>query len=115
VRAEDAAAALFHYEAALRLLDEGPGSAGDDDIEVLYVLAGLYEQADDWARHAEAVRRLLPRLGYPARLMERLGRIYVRLDRVPDFIPVLEEAWERTRAPLFGQTLAAHYEANGLN
>ncbi len=107
LRAEDVALALTHYQAAYRL-DENDG-------DVLYVLAGLYEEAGDWEGHAETVRRLLPRLGYPARLIERLARAYGRLDRPEAIIPILEEAWETTRTPMFGLTLAAHYESVGRN
>lgn len=107
LRAEDIPAALTHYRAVLAL--------DEDDGDALYVLAGLYEDAGDWEGHAEVVRRLLPRLNYPVRLMERLARTYARLDRSQDFIPVLAQAWDRTRAPVFGRTLAAHYEAAGLN
>lgn len=107
LRAEDASAVLNHYRAVLAL--------DEDDGDALYVLAGLYEEAGDWEGHAEVVKRLLPRLNYPVRLMERLARTYARLDRSQDFIPVLAQAWERTRAPVFGRTLAAHYEAAGLN
>jgi len=107
LRAEDGDAALRHYREAWKL--------DEDDGDVLYVLAGLYEEVGDWEGHAEVLRRLLPRLDYPPRLMERLARTYARLDRPEAIVPVLEDAWDKTRSPLFGMTLAAQYEATARN
>jgi tetratricopeptide (TPR) repeat protein len=105
LRAEDGAAALRHYRAAHELKD--------DDGDVLYMLAGLYEERGDAEAYAAIVRQLLPRLDYPPRLMERLARAYGRLNRADDIVPVLRTAWERTGHPPYGQALAAYYDGKG--
>jgi tetratricopeptide (TPR) repeat protein len=107
LRAEDPGKALRHYRAAYELNEE--------DGDVLYVLAGLYEERGEWQAYTGVVERLLPRLGYPARLMERLARAYGQLNRPADLIPALRAAWEETESPQYGQALAAYYDSKGLD
>jgi Flp pilus assembly protein TadD len=113
LRADDSPAALRHYRAADSLAKLG--GRGEDDGDALYVLAGLYEESGDWEAYADVVERLLPRLDYPPRLMDRLLRAYARADRLRDVEPVLRAAWEETANPQYGQALAALYDSKGRN
>lgn len=106
LRAEDGATALRHYRSANAL--------NEDDADVLYMLAGLLEEAGDWEGYAAAVERLLPRLDYPQRLMERLARAYGQLGRPEALIPALRAGWEVTGQPSYGRALAGYYDTKGM-
>lgn len=106
LRAGDEKEALRFYREAHRLNEE--------DGDVLYMLAGLYEDAGDWENYAEVARGLLARLGYPAALMERQLRAYQRLDRPEAAVSLLKEAWRATGRAPYGLALAAYYEGRGL-
>lgn len=107
LRADDEAGALHHYRAAYRL--------NPLDADVLYMLAGLLEESGERdSTYLEILETLLPRLGYPARLMDRVLRAYAVADRVGELAPLLRDAWEHTRHPPYGRALAAWYDAEGL-
>jgi tetratricopeptide (TPR) repeat protein len=107
LRTGDAKEALRFYREAYRLNDE--------DGDVLYILAGLYEDAQDWENYVEVARGLLARLGYPAPLVERQLRAYGRLDRPEAAVSLLKEAWRATGRAPYGLALAAYYEGRGLH
>jgi len=107
LRAEDAAGALKYYQRA-HDLDE-------DDADVLYVLAGLYEDARAWDKYVPVAEALLPRLDYPAPLMERLLRAYSILDRPEAALALLQNAWLKTSRLPYGQALAHYYDGRGLS
>lgn len=107
LRAEDSPAALRHYLEA----DELKG----DDGAVLYILAGLHEEARDWEAFSADMQRLLPLFDYPPRLMERLARAYALQNQPDSMVPILRAAWERTDVVAYGQALAAWYDTRGLN
>src|SRR6185295_8013250 len=75
----------------------------------------LYEKLQDFPHYAEAMEKLLPRLDYPPRLVEKLFQAYRLLGRGDAAVPVLREAWRRTGRASFGENLAAYYEARDLN
>ena len=106
LRTNHDAVALGLYEEAHKLDEE--------DGDVLYVLAGLYEDAQDWANYVEATGALLPRLGYPAPLMERQLRAYGRLDQPVPALELLKAAWRETARVPYGQALASYYDGRGM-
>jgi tetratricopeptide (TPR) repeat protein len=107
LRADDEKEALKFYREAHRLNEE--------DGDVLYILGGLYEDARDWEGYTEVTRALLPRLGYPASLMDRQLRAYARLERPDAAVALLKEAWRETGRAPYGLSLAAYYEGRGLD
>ena len=68
LRKDDAASAVKYYREAAKL--------NEDDREILFVLAGLYEKLRDLPDYAVTLRRLLPQLEYPPRLVEKLVQAY---------------------------------------
>jgi tetratricopeptide (TPR) repeat protein len=107
LRADDENTALFHYRAAY--------AKNDQDGDVLFVLSGLLEARGEWNAYAATVERLLPRLDYPPRLMERLARAYARLDRPEGIVPALRGAWDETGQANYGRALAGYYDTKGLH
>ncbi len=107
LRRGDMRQALECYRQALEL--------DEDDKDALYTLAGLYEKLQDFPRYAETMEKLLPRLEYPPRLVEKLLQVYRFLGRADAMVPFLREAWRKSGRASFGENLAAYYEARVLN
>jgi Flp pilus assembly protein TadD len=94
--------AVAMYEKALSL-EEG-------DRDLLYTLATLYENLKLTDQQADVTAKLLPRLEYPQRLVEKQIETLRGLKR-PDAIPaLLNEAWNKTHTAWFGERLADWFE-----
>src|SRR4051812_35976425 len=74
LRKGDLASALTYYNKAVEL--------DDQDKDLLYTLATLYESLKDIPRHVAVMEKLLPRIDYPVRLVEKQGQNYRMLGKI---------------------------------
>lgn len=102
LRKGDVQSALSYYNKAVELDD------GDKDL--LYTLATLYESLKDIPKHVAVMEKLLPRIEYPVRLVEKQGQNFRLLGRIDAVAKLYRTAWEKTGNPLFGEKLASFYE-----
>lgn len=102
LRRGDLPSALNYYNKAVEL--------DDQDKDLLYTLATLYESLKDIPRHVAVMEKLLPRIDYPVRLVEKQGQNYRMLGRIDSVASLYRTAWEKTGNPLFGEKLASFYE-----
>jgi tetratricopeptide (TPR) repeat protein len=102
LRKGDISKALSYYTKAVDL--------DDQDKDLLYTLATLYESLKDVPKHVAVMEKLLPRIEYPVRLVEKQGQNYRLLGRVDAVATLYRTAWEKTGNPLFGEKLASFYE-----
>lgn len=102
LRKGDVQSALSYYNKAVELDD------GDKDL--LYTLATLYESLKDIPKHVSVMEKLLPRIEYPVRLVEKQGQNFRLLGRIDAVAKLYRTAWEKTGNPLFGEKLASFYE-----
>lgn len=102
LRKGDVQSALAYYNKAVALDD------GDKDL--LYTLATLYESLKDIPKHVAVMEKLLPRIDYPVRLVEKQGQNFRLLGRIDAVAKLYRTAWEKTGNPLFGEKLASFYE-----
>src|SRR4051812_19173912 len=102
LRKGDIPSALSYYNKAVAL--------DDQDKDLLYTLATLYESLKDVPKHVAVMEKLLPRIEYPVRLVEKQGQNYRLLGRVDAVASLYRTAWEKTGNPLFGEKLASFYE-----
>jgi tetratricopeptide (TPR) repeat protein len=102
LRKGDVQAALKYYNKAVDL--------DDQDKDLLYTLATLYESLKDLPKHVAVMEKLLPRIDYPVRLVEKQGQNYRLLGRVDAVAALYKTAWDKTGNPLFGEKLASFYE-----
>ncbi len=102
LRKGDVPGALVFYNKAVDL--------DDQDKDLLYTLATLYESLKDVPRHVAVMEKLLPRIEYPVRLVEKQGQNYRLLGRVDAVAALYRTAWEKTGNPLFGEKLVSFYE-----
>ena len=102
LRKGDVQSALAYYNKAVELDD------GDKDL--LYTLATLYESLKDIPKHVAVMEKLLPRIEYPVRLVEKQGQNFRLLGRIDAVAKLYRTAWEKTGNPLFGEKLASFYE-----
>jgi tetratricopeptide (TPR) repeat protein len=94
--------ALLFYNKAIELNEE--------DKDLLYTLATLYESLKDIPRHVTVMEKLLPLVEYPERLVEKQVQNYRALRKM-DAIPILyRAAWDKTGNPINGEKLASFYE-----
>ena len=101
--------AVHYYEESFRL--------DEDNREALYVLVSLYEKRRDIPHFTGAVRKLLPMLDYPSRMVDKLLQAYALSGQVDSIGPFLNEAWRETGQITFAEQLAAYYgslEVRGL-
>jgi Flp pilus assembly protein TadD len=102
LRKGDVQSALSYYNKAVEL--------DDQDKDLLYTLATLYESLKDIPKHVAVMEKLLPRIEYPVRLVEKQGQNYRLLGRIDAVAKLYGTAWEKTSNPLFGEKLASFYE-----
>ena len=102
LRKGDVPSALAYYNKAVAL--------DDQDKDLLYTLATLYESLKDIPKHVEVMEKLLPRIEYPVRLVEKQGQNYRLLGKIDAVASLYRTAWEKTSNPLFGEKLASFYE-----
>lgn len=102
LRKGDIPSALSYYNKAVEL--------DDQDKDLLYTLATLYESLKDVPKHVAVMEKLLPRIDYPVRLVEKQGQNYRLLGRIDAVAALYKTAWEKTGNPLFGEKLASFYE-----
>lgn len=102
LRKGDIQKALVYYNKALDLDD------GDKDL--LYTLATLYESLKDVNKHVAVMEKLLPKIDYPVRLVEKQGQNYRSLGKVDALSRLYRAAWSKTGNPVFGEKLASFYE-----
>jgi Flp pilus assembly protein TadD len=102
LRKGDVQSALAYYNKAVEL--------DDQDKDLLYTLATLYESLKDIPKHVAVMEKLLPRIEYPVRLVEKQGQNYRLLGRIDAVAKLYGTAWEKTANPLFGEKLASFYE-----
>jgi len=102
LRKGDLTSALTYYNKAVEL--------DDQDKDLLYTLATLYESLKDIPRHVAVMEKLLPRIDYPVRLVEKQGQNYRMLGKIDSVASLYRTAWEKTGNPLFGEKLASFYE-----
>jgi tetratricopeptide (TPR) repeat protein len=102
LRKGDIQKALEYYNKALDLDD------GDKDL--LYTLATLYESIKDVHRHVEVMEKLLPKIDYPVRLVEKQAQNFRTLGKVDGLAKLYRSAWDKTGNALFGEKLASFYE-----
>jgi tetratricopeptide (TPR) repeat protein len=102
LRKGDLSNALAYYNKAVDL--------DDQDKDLLYTLATLYESLKDIPKHVAVMEKLLPRIEYPVRLVEKQGQNYRLLGRVDAVATLYRTAWDKTGNPLFGEKLASFYE-----
>jgi len=105
LRNSDLLGAVTLYEKALAL--------DGDDRDLLYTLATLYESLKQPTQQAEVTGRLLPRLDYPPKLVEKQMELLRDLKRTEEIPALLEAAWSRGKNPIFGEKLADWYEEEG--
>ncbi|MDB5104019.1 MAG: Tetratricopeptide 2 repeat protein [Fibrobacteres bacterium] len=102
LRKGDVQSALAYYNKAVEL--------DDQDKDLLYTLATLYESLKDIPKHVAVMEKLLPRIEYPVRLVEKQGQNYRLLGRVDAVAKLYRTSWDKTANPLFGEKLASFYE-----
>jgi Flp pilus assembly protein TadD len=102
LRKGDVQAALSYYNKAVDL--------DDQDKDLLYTLATLYESLKDLPKHVAVMEKLLPRIDFPVRLVEKQGQNYRLLGRIDAVAALYKAAWDKTGNPLFGEKLASFYE-----
>jgi tetratricopeptide (TPR) repeat protein len=102
LRKGDVQSALAYYNKAVEL--------DDQDKDLLYTLATLYESLKDIPKHVAVMEKLLPRIEYPVRLVEKQGQNFRLLGRIDAVAKLYRTAWEKTGNPLFGEKLASFYE-----
>jgi len=82
----------------------------DSDKDLLYTLATLYESLKDVHKHLEVMEKLLPKIDYPVRLVEKQAQNYRVLGKVDALAKLYRQAWEKTGNALFGEKLASFFE-----
>ena len=102
LRKGDVPSALGYYNKAVEL--------DDQDKDLLYTLATLYESLKDIPKHVAVMEKLLPRIEYPVRLVEKQGQNYRLLGKIDAVAKLYTTAWDKTSNPLFGEKLASFYE-----
>lgn len=102
LRKGDLTQALSYYNKAVEL--------DDQDKDLLYTLATLYESLKDIPRHVAVMEKLLPRIEYPVRLVEKQGQNFRLLGKIDAVAGLYRTAWDKTGNPLFGEKLASFYE-----
>jgi tetratricopeptide (TPR) repeat protein len=102
LRKGDLTQALAYYNKAVAL--------DDQDKDLLYTLATLYESLKDIPRHVAVMEKLLPRIEYPVRLVEKQGQNFRLLGKIDAVASLYRTAWDKTGNPLFGEKLASFYE-----
>ena len=98
--------ALEFYNRALEM--------DDTDKDLLYTLATLYESLKDVQKHLAVMEKLLPRIEYPVRLVEKQGQNYRALGKMDALPGLYRAAWDKTGNVLFGEKLASFYEDQEL-
>lgn len=102
LRKGDVPSALSYYNKAVEL--------DDTDKDLLYTLATLYESLKDIPKHVATMEKLLPRIEYPVRLVEKQGQNYRLLGKIDAVAKLYRTAWDKSGNPLFGEKLASFYE-----
>ncbi len=102
LRKGDIKNALVYYNKAVEL--------DDQDKDLLYTLATLYESLKDIPRHVAVMEKLLPKVDYPVRLVDKQGQNYRALGKVDSVAKLYREAWDKTGNALFGEKLASFFE-----
>ena len=102
LRKGDIKSALVYYNKAVEL--------DDQDKDLLYTLATLYESLKDIPKHVAIMDKLLPKVDYPVRLVEKQGQNYRALGKVDSVAKLYREAWDKTGNVLFGEKLASFFE-----
>jgi Flp pilus assembly protein TadD len=102
LRKGDLTQALSYYNTAVEL--------DEQDKDLLYTLATLYESLKDIPRHVAVMEKLLPRIDYPVRLVEKQGQNFRLLGKIDAVANLYRTAWGKTDNPLFGEKLASFYE-----
>ncbi len=105
LRQKELLAAIDMYEKALAL--------DDGDRDLLYTLATLYESLKETEKQAGVLGKLLQRLDYPQRLVEKQVALLRDLKRIQEVPHLWSEAWTRSKNALFGEHLAEWYEEEG--
>jgi tetratricopeptide (TPR) repeat protein len=86
----------------------------EEDREILYTLATIYEEVGDISGQVEILEKLIPLANYPERLVIKLARIYNSQRKLQELEQLYRRAWEETNQNLYGERLAGVYESLGL-
>ncbi len=100
------AEALQYYEKALGLKE--------NDQDLLYTMATLYESLNDVPKQTSTLKKLVERSDYPMRMVEKLAESYGKLGQLDSIAQLYQNAWERSEDPGFGEKLAFFYQAQKL-
>jgi tetratricopeptide (TPR) repeat protein len=106
LRKGDIQNALLYYNKALGL--------DDQDKDLLYTLATLYESLKDIPKHLFIMDKLLPKVDYPVRMVEKQSQNYRALGKLDSVAKLYRVAWDKTGNSLFGEKLASFYEDQEL-
>ncbi len=106
LRKGDIKNALAFYNKAVKLNDE--------DKDLLYTLATIYESMKDLPKHVAIMETLLPMLDFPERLVEKQVQNFRALGKVDAIANLYRSAWEKTGTTLYGERLASFFEDQEL-
>ncbi len=82
-----------------------------DEKEALYILMTLYEQKEDTDGQIQMLKQLVPLVDYSERMVDKLASLYhIKKDK-KNLFQVYQDAWLSTGKSLFGERIAALYEA----
>ena len=98
--------ALVYYQKALAL--------DDQDKDLLYTLATLYESLKDISKQVSSMEKLLPLVDFPVRLVDKQAMGYRSLGKIDSVASLYRKAWDATSTAYFGEKLAAFYEEEEL-
>ena len=82
----------------------------DNDKDLLYTLATLYESLKDVNRHVVVMEKLLPKIDYPVRLVEKQGQNYRTLgkvDALANFLQVVASESDKVERSARQKTVTA--------
>ncbi len=106
LRKGDIKNALGFYNKAVKLNDE--------DKDLLYTLATIYESLKDIPKHVAIMEKLLPMVDFPERLVEKQVQNFRALGKVDAIANLYRSAWEKTGTTLYGEKLASFFEDQEL-
>ncbi len=106
LRKGDIKNALGFYNKAVALNDE--------DKDLLYTLATIYESLKDIPKHVAIMEKLLPMVDFPERLVEKQVQNFRALGKVDAIADLYRSAWEKTGTTLYGEKLASFFEDQEL-